>query len=64
VDSLEGVDIYEPEGRLSDVESRVDDACSTLAFDLAEHLAPMLGRMEEMPAAPDLIEMARRIGLR
>jgi hypothetical protein len=34
VDNLEGVDVYDLDSRLSEVESRVEEACSTLAFDL------------------------------
>jgi hypothetical protein len=34
VDNLEGVDIYDVERRLSEVESRVDEACDQLASDL------------------------------
>ena len=34
VHNLEGVDVYEVEQRLTDVESRVDEACSTLSLDL------------------------------
>jgi hypothetical protein len=34
VDNLEGVDIYDVEQRLSDAETRVDEACSTLSLDL------------------------------
>jgi hypothetical protein len=34
VANLEGIDPYELDNRLSDVERRVDEACTTLAFDL------------------------------
>jgi hypothetical protein len=34
VENLEGVDVYDVESRLSEVESRVDEACDQLAFDL------------------------------
>lgn len=34
VDNLEGVDVYDLDSRLSEVESRVEQACSTLALNL------------------------------
>lgn len=34
VDNLEGVDTYDLESRVSDLESQMDEVCSTLDFDL------------------------------
>ena len=34
VDDLEGIDTYDLESRVSGVESRIDEICSTLDFDL------------------------------
>lgn len=34
VDNLEGIDPYTLDSRLSDVEGRIDSACSTLTFEL------------------------------